>query len=251
MLEIRFDPTFVEEAVFLEVSRLTNAGHRRVVSSFHREREAVYQLADGQQRDAAFRQLAHRYFQTLGFSELFAERLAEFSSLSSRVDLAIIRRVWRRKDEQVELYFNHTGAVQPTRHASTVLVIGLQPARCLDRERLTAFLRHELMHVADMLAPAFAYDPHPALGGENEPEQELIRVRFRALWDVWVHARCAQRGWQTLLDDAARRREVARAFALLNPADRDALVAAVRREDRWTQEELLALARTARVAVTA
>ncbi|MBI3324604.1 MAG: hypothetical protein HYZ92_04930, partial [Candidatus Omnitrophica bacterium] len=49
-IELRFDPAFVEEAAFLELSRLTTAGSHQLASSFHREREAVYELPDAQQR---------------------------------------------------------------------------------------------------------------------------------------------------------------------------------------------------------
>jgi Pyruvate/2-oxoacid:ferredoxin oxidoreductase delta subunit len=230
-----------------------------VVSSFHREREAVYELPDAQQRDAAFQRLAHRTFDSLGLAELFTARLSEFPQVPAHVELVVVRRVWNKKEEQVELYVSlpaapkagapsaaqagRPGDAQPTLHVSTTLFIGLQAIRCLDREKLAAFLRHELIHVADMLDPAFAYDPHPVFGGECEPEHELIRGRFRALWDLWVHARIRRRGWQTLLDDDARQREVIRAFALLSPSVQEELITAVSRQSRWTQGELLELAR--------
>ncbi|MBI3088452.1 MAG: hypothetical protein HYY91_06210 [Candidatus Omnitrophica bacterium] len=277
-VELRFDPAFVEEAVFLELNRLTTAGSHQTVSSFHRAREAVYELPDAQQREAAFQQLARRYFQALRLSELFAERLSEFPRLSSRLELAVIRRVWDRKDEQVELYVGRPGEARPALEVSTTLLIGLQAVRCLDRGKLTAFLRHELMHVADMLDPAFVYDPHPAfaprpagvagsdppqcggadgaptgrgVGGECEPEHELIRERFRVLWDLWVHARLRRMGWQAVLTDDARGQEVERAFASLDAAARRELSTTVSGRDRWTQDELLTLARRQRVEVVA
>ena len=253
-VELRLDPAFVEEAVFLELSRLTTAGSHQVASSFHREREAVYELPDAQQRDAAFGQLARRYFHALGLAELFTEWLSEFPHVSAHVELIVVRRVWNRKDEQVEWYVGRPaarpagsceagGKTRLALEISTTLFIGLQAIRCLDRGKLTAFLRHELAHVADMLDPAFAYDPHAAFGGECEPENELIRERFRVLWDLWVHARMRRRGWQTILDDDARQGEVMRAFAFLSPLSQEELFTAVSQQDHWTQGALLALAR--------
>lgn len=249
MLEIRFDPAWVEEVVFLELNRLTVAGGRQAVSSFHRQREAVYELQDAQQRDTAFRQWAHRTFEALGLADLFRARLSEFPRVSARVELVVVRGVWSRRDEQVELYGGRPGEARPTLEVATTLLIGLQAIRCLDRGRMVALLRHELMHVADMCDPAFAYHPHPALGGECGPENELIRERFRVLWDLWVHARVRRCGWQTLLDDEVRRRETMRAFAFLKPSARQELISAVSRQDRWTQGELLALAQEARFEV--
>jgi hypothetical protein len=243
MCELRCDPSFIEEAVFLELSRLAAAGDRRAGSAFHREREAVYELPDAQQRDAAFQRLAQRTFEALGLSEPFTARLAEFPLVPDRVELVMVRRVWTKPEEQVELYVGPSGAARPAQPLSTTLFIGLRAARCLERPALTAFLRHELMHVADMLDPAFAYNPHARLGADGAPEGELVRARFRALWDLWVHARMRRRGWPTALDGAARQGQATRAFAFLRPSDREALVAAVSRRDRWTHAELLALAR--------
>ena len=249
-VELRFDPALVEEAVFLELNRLTTAaGSHQMAASFHREREAVYELPDAQQRDTAFQQLARRYFHMLGLAELFTERLSEFPHVSAHVELIVVRRAWNRKDEQVELYVGRPGEARPTLHISTTLFIGLQAIRCLDCGKLTAFLRHELMHVVDMLDPTFAYDPHVALGGECEPENELIRGRFRVLWDLWVHARMRRHQWQTILDDDARERDVLRAFAFLSPLGQEGLVTAVGQRDHWTQGELLALARQQQVEV--
>jgi hypothetical protein len=275
--EIRFDPAFVEEAVFLELNRLTVAGSREAVSAFHRQREAVYELPDAQQRDAAFQQLAHQAFEALGLADLFRARLSDFPQVPAHVELVVVRRVWNKKQERVELYVHQAGDAPPARHISTTLFIGLQASRCLDREKLVAFLRHELMHVADMLDPAFAYDPHPVfgpppagdrlrrsgsqsdpafgqpagggVGGASEPEHELIRGRFRALWDLWVHARVRRCGWPTLLEDDVRHREVMWAFVSLSPAAQEELIAAVSRQDRFTQGELLALAQGASLEV--
>jgi hypothetical protein len=245
--EVRFDPAFVEEAVFLSLNRLSTP---EAVSSFHREREAVYELPDAQQRDAAFQQLAHRTFETLGLAELFRARFSEFPQVPAHVELVVVRRVWNKKDEQVELYVAGAGQAPQSLAVSPILFLGLQAARCLDREKLAAFLRHELMHVADMLDPAFAYDPQAVPAWEGEPEHELIRGRFRALWDLWVHVRIRRRGWPTLLDDDARQREVARAFAFLSPSAQEELITAVSRQSRSTQGELLAMARLPAAPIT-
>jgi len=234
--ELRFDPAFVEETVFLEAGRLP--------SVYHNEREAVYDVPDAQRRDAAFQQLARHYFDSLGFTQLFTARLEEALHVSKRVELVIVRRVWSRKDEQVELYVGSSPTAPYPWGTSTTLLLGLQVARCRDREQLTAFLRHELMHADDMLDPAIAYDPQAALGGASAPENERIRQRFRILWDLWVHARMQALGWPTLLTGEARRQEVERAFADLDPAARAEIVAAVSGRTPWTQTQLMALARS-------
>jgi len=239
-VDFRFDPAFIEETVFLALRQAEAAGDRRTAAAFQRERSAVYACEETAARDTRFQQLAARYFKLLGLAALFTGRLEDLPTLPGRVEAIVVRRVWSRKEERVELYTS----------TATTLLIELQASRCLDRERLIAFLRHELMHVADMLDPAFAYDPHAALGGACEVEDDLIRERFRVLWDLWTHGRMRRRGWPTLRDDTARRQEAGRAFASLDPARRTALVERVITRGQWTQRELLALAADERLTKT-
>lgn len=149
-LDVRFDPAFVEEVVFLEIGRRAAGGDAQIAAAFHREREAAYGLPDTEQRDAAFQRLARRYFQSLGFTELFTACLAEFPQLSDRIELVVVRRVWSGKDEQVALYAGRPAETRLPLEVSTTLFLGLRAGRCLDREALTAFLRHELMRLAEM-----------------------------------------------------------------------------------------------------
>lgn len=238
-VELRLDPAFVEEAVFLELKRLASSGETELSSAFHAERTALYEVQEEHEREAAFHRLMNRYFQSLGLSELFNMRWEEFPKLSEHIDIAVLRRVFSRKEERVEFYRGRASDGLSSFEVSTSLLIGLQAARCLDRKTLIAFLRHELMHVADMIDPAFSYDPHAVLGGENKAEDELIRERFRLLWDLWVHRRMKQFGWQTVVDDTARRREFERAFSAFDPARREEIFRVVDRQDRWTHQELL------------
>jgi hypothetical protein len=239
--EIRFDPALIEEAVFLALGRGATA--------FHREREALYELGERQQA-AAFQQLARRSFEAMGLSELFTGRFEEFPRLSEHVELILIRRVWSRNEERTELYVDHSCAAQRRLEASTTLFIGLQAGRCLDREALVAWLRHELMHASDMLDPAFAYEPHPALGGDCELEDDLIRERFCLVWDLFVEGRVRRKGWQTLVPEAIRRRQFERAFASWDAGRLKTVWQALRGCERSPQRELLELARDERLTRT-
>lgn len=248
MLEIRFDPAFVEEAVFLELKRVASLGEEELQRRFREEWASLYEgRSSVEEREAAFQRLSGRYFKVLGLSELFARRFEEFPELSTPIEVALVRRVFSRKEERVEFYVPRAGDGQPGIEVPTVLFIGLQVARCLHPEALVAFLRNELMHVCDMIAPAFEYDPRADLGGECEEEEELVRERFRLLWDIWVHDRFKRRGWQTLAEDSVRRQEWERAFAFVDPARRLEIFRIVGGRDRWTQQELLALARQGRL----
>ncbi len=247
-VEIRCDPSFAEEAVFLELSAREAAGDRRVAQVFHAQRAALYDAAASpEQREAAFQQLAARYFDELGFAQLFTKRLGEFPLVAAHVHAVMVRRAFCRKDERVELYVLPGSTAHQDFGGPTTLLIDLQAIRCRDRHRLVAWLRHELMHVSDMLDPAFAYQPHPELGGEYELENDLIRERFRLLWDLRAEGRMRRRGWQAVAEEATRHREFERMFAPWEPLRREAVWRDLGSRDNWTQRELLELAQDERL----
>ena len=98
-----------------------------------------------------------------------------------------------------------------------------------------------------MFDSAFAYEPHPEFGGECETEQDLIRERFRLLWNVWVAGRMQRNDWS--LPDAENRSRRGRdqAFASWEPRRREAVFQDLGSRDRCTQRELLELAKDERL----
>ena len=247
-MPIRFDPAFVEEAVFLTLRHRAAHGDNQLAQTFHAEREALYErIMPIAERDAAFQRLASRYFETLRFAAVFAQRWDELPLLVERVQSAVVRRVWSRKEERVELYASDASGRPAIQGQTMTLLIGLQASRCLDPSQLVAFLRHELLHVSDMLDPAFAYDPHSALGGACDAEDDATRERFALLWNLAVEGRMRRRGWQTPIEEVVRRRAFERAFACCDAARRQAVWQSLETQQQWTQRELLALAQDERL----
>ena len=246
-LEIQFDPAWVEEAVFLELKRRRACGDRHMAAVFHAQRSSLYGASGAaDERDARFQQLAERYFHELGLAELVTKRFEECPLVAALVQTARVQRVWSRKEERVELYVRPAPPGRASIEASTTLLLGLQAARCLNRDELVAFLRHELMHICDMLDPAFAYEPHPEFGGECDTENDLIRERFRLLWNLFVDGRMRRRGWP--LPGAERsRRGLDQAFASWEPKRYEAVLQDLGSRDRCTQRELLELAKDERL----
>lgn len=247
-IEIRYGPSFMEEAVFLEMNAQETAVDQGMAQAFHAQRSTLYDAQGStEQREAAFQQLAARYFHELGFAEVFTKRLEEFPLVSAYVLALIVRRVFCRKEERVELYVLPESEAHRHSVGPATLLIDLQAIRCRDRHRLVAWLRHELMHVSDMLDPAFAYEPHPELGGECDLEHDLIRERFRLLWDLFVEGRMRQRGWQTVVEESVRRREFERTFALWEPERREAAWQDLGGRGNWSQREFLELSQDERL----
>lgn len=220
-VELRIDPSLAEEVVFRS-ARSPDAGD--VAAAYDAQRTALYSAPmTSDARNAAFEQLALRAFEGLGFADVFRQRLGEFPQLDATADLVLVQRAWTRKEERVELFVRERPA------PLTSILIAVQAQRVLERARLIEFLRRELLHVADMCDPAFAYSPTPELGGSSPTENDVIRDRFRLLWDAFVEARMRRWGW--LPTDSQE--QVAAPHTRL---------AEVSRRHTWTQSALLALA---------
>jgi hypothetical protein len=98
-----------------------------------------------------------------------------------------------------------------------------------------------LQHIADMVDPAFGYQPTlPAVDGGPSYEH-LLRQRYRVVWDVSVAGRLVRRGKL----DGAVRDEVRRRFAASFPMLGDQIDAAFARffdAEAVTHADVLALA---------
>jgi hypothetical protein len=119
------------------------------------------------------------------------------------------------------------------------LAAGLRPDA---PERLPFLLRRELLYVADMLDPAFGYDP-AAADREFPPRGARPGERYRTLWALSVEQRLLDEGHGGAGRVALAEATVSRAFPHLTAADQGDLRAAVRRG--ITRERLVLLVRAA------
>jgi len=75
------------------------------------------------------------------------------------------------------------------------------------------FLRHELMHLQDMVDPAFGYVPELPVSGPSLNQSRLARERYRLLWDVSIDGRLTLSGRTTIATKEQRWTEFSNAFA--------------------------------------
>jgi hypothetical protein len=92
----------------------------------------------------------------------------------------------------------------------------IRPATLLRVEPAMEFLRHELFHIADMLDPAFAYEPTLPKTEGGPTYDTLIINRYRVLWDVTIAGRMLRRGWCCAAVREQELNNFAQAFAMLN-----------------------------------
>ena len=206
----------------------------KLFRDFCNEKEGIYQQdISNEERDKAFKVLYEKYFCGLGLEDFFKNICKDFPHLYKPEIRIVVKRVWDKKHEEAELY------VQP--HQKTVY-LGILVRRILDLAFLESFLRHELMRISDMLSFDFQYTPHPVLGGKNEIEDNLIRERFRLLWDSYIDARSRGKGFKTNTSYEAQNREFDKKFFFLSPLEREQILSKIQGCESLMQIDLLSWA---------
>ena len=226
-LEPEWEPRLVEAAV-LAATR-GSADERR----FHAERDAHYEIAEPEAREAAFATLHARWFACLTLDRPLHEALALRPEVAVGCGRCLVMRARGGRDEGGDLL------VAP--ESRPVLSVRVCPETVAEPERLRLLLRRELLHVADMLAPRFGYEPalpERVAGGGRE---RAVRDNYRVVWDAYVDGRLVRAGLVPTGARADRFRDFARAFSHLG----DALEATFERffiASELTHVELLAFA---------
>jgi hypothetical protein len=235
-LPLAYDPALLEEAVLLAMR--DHAARRK----FHHERDAIYLLPE-ERRRASFDDVHRHWFGRLGLAAPLATAIAELPVLASTCHTVVIVRAMSRKDEGADLLV----APELSGAAGRTVLIRVRPASLLDSAMLLAHLRGELLHVADMVDPAFGYQPRLALTDGGPAYEQLLRDRYRALWQVSIVGRLERRGVAPAGDRARARLDFAASFPMLGTAT-DALFEHFFSVWPLTHDELAAFAADPRAA---
>jgi hypothetical protein len=221
LLSIEYQARLVEEAVLL-------AMRGRPRTAYWDERDEVYRIDDAEERDRRFTQLCRKQFEALGLSEPIDQALREQPIVSREVKAGWVVPALSRKDEGAELLVSSNGAM-PAADARS-LVLKLRPGSFSRPEELLTLLRHEIFHIADMVDPAFGYDPAPPEVEGGAVRLKLALNRYRVLWDTVIDGRLMRAGRAAEGAREARAAEFAPAFSMLGDPGREEF-------DRWFASE--------------
>jgi hypothetical protein len=184
-MHLRYEDDFLEFAVFVcSRSRAPGGAPALQTRRFHLERERLYLILDPDERNTAFFKLHLEWFREWGLERILLNAADEFPLLRTGLKQLVFRCARVKKDEGAELYVNsETGRAG---------VVAFRPERFERPAGLESFLRHEFMHVQDMLDHAFGYSPRLDLPAQNSAQQRLTRERYRLLWDITIDGRLAR-----------------------------------------------------------
>jgi hypothetical protein len=212
-MKLLFDEDLVEAVVSLSAMGRRKGGSALQVRRFHGEREKLYAILDPDERHAAFFKLHLEWFREWGADQILSAVINEFSLLPRYLESIGFRKARNKSEEGADLYVNAEGL----RHG----IIALLPERFEGGTSLPAFLRHELMHVSDMVDPAFGYSRDIHQPGQTESQRRLVRQRYRLLWDMTVDGRLINAKKSSVATREQRRAEFDRGFAFLPAEKRD------------------------------
>jgi hypothetical protein len=209
-LRIEIALPLVEEAVLLKVDSGPSEDRRR----FHAERDPLYEIRDAEEREAAFGALHGRWFRALGIGGALSRLPQDDPAVARRISRCLVIPAAGPDEQGADLHDPREAVprLRGPEPALPVLVLRLASRTLLDPAALAALLRREMIHVADMLDPAFGYERGLDAPGEDPARVRILRDRYRLLWSITVDARMAAVG---LLDPSAadrRLREFAAAF---------------------------------------
>jgi hypothetical protein len=208
MLAIEYEPELVEEAVCLAVRGRSREG------GFRRQRDRAYEVRDLEAREVAFRKLHGEWFERLDLGQPIVRALEEQPSIAAVTQGCRVGTARARQEEGAELFVRPAteGERDPERRW---VVVRLRPETLSALDRLLQFLRHEFFHIADMLDPCFGYEPQLPPAAAGPAHEQLLRDRYRALWDAAIDGRLAGLGRAPHSVRAERLRDFVRTFPML------------------------------------
>lgn len=208
--DVQFEPSLVEEAVLRAID--ARPPHERML--FRRERNVFYSIADQERREEQFADLHGRWFSILGLGKKVIEVLEEYPILCRETRRCLVLPVRGQKEESADL-LRYEGSGQSDTPKLADIVIWIRPTSLLNEDSFLSLLRRELEHVADMVDPDFGYDPELPRMDSGPSLDNLLRARYRTLWDTNIDGRLLAKGLLPAEVEEVRRREFATAFPML------------------------------------
>ncbi len=205
---------------------MAQAKHDEAFGEIYRHRlEAIYELPE-EERGEAFTTTYGTLFEEHQLGKPLNPFLAEFPILQDLEEVLVFRAVSLR-EESAELSRDRTK-----------MGLKLRAERLQEPGRLAPFLRHELMHISDMLDPAFGYRYEPSERIQNH----LVPRRYQVLWDTYIDGRLEQRGQEGTTSREERQREFERLFSFLPRRQRVAAFLEIWNAQEMTHTRLLEIA---------
>ncbi len=237
-MDIQYDPLLTEAVVLQEIARRQETGDPTLFREYHVAADPLYHRRPDA-RNAAFQRVHEQFFIKLGFPEIMRTEVYDFPSIERQASEVVVALAAGSHGEGADLSLEEANG---SGHPAKRVGIRLMADRFLELPTLRRYLRHELLHVVDLLDPHFGYQGETRLAVTSPAEENIIRNRYRLLWCLSIDARLEGSGREPLEDRGTRRREFDAQYRKFGPAVRDAIFERLWRSELLSHGLLLQMA---------
>ncbi|MCF6151005.1 hypothetical protein KsCSTR_07990 [Candidatus Kuenenia stuttgartiensis] len=235
MMKLEFDPGLIEEVVFMAIREKEEQGDTKLSEEYHLRVDPIYEDFSLEERPIQFRKVEWDFFHKLGFVALVEKALDEFKELEDLMAGAVIVKAKSKHDEGSDLVSDLN-----RKNAKKRMKVKLLAERFRDHIFLEKFLRHEIMHILDMLSDAFGYRSE-FLGG-NPMEQCIVTERYSTFWDIYVDSRILKDGKETIGSRESRFEEFSALYMGFSEEGKKAIFDVLWNDENLTHGKILELA---------
>ena len=235
-MKFEFDPSLIEEVIFRELKVREERGDYALTDEYHSLTDPVYENFPLDERPAQFKKIEWDFFKKLGFLKPIKEVFDEFPELEEKVLGGIIAKAKNPFDEGSDLVKGPNEGTDKKR-----VIVKLLSDRFRDVAYLKKLIRHELMHVVDMLTESFGYRDERL--GCNPMEESIITERYSTFWDIFVDSRLIRKGRDTTSDKEGRYREFESLYKKIPEEVKIAIFDFLWQDECITHDKILELAK--------
>lgn len=191
-ITILYDTKLTEAVVRQEVEKKEREGDVSLMEEYHKEVDPIYEIDDVIDREEEFDKLYEKFFlDNLGYEKVIKEVFDEFPFLSEKIsDIYINMDLAREEANLMKKDPDEPGNLRKIKFK-------MRPEIFNDKNELRKSIRHELMHVKDMLDDDYGYDTKVA-AGLNTTEENFVRDRYKIFWDIYIDSRLIREGRETM-----------------------------------------------------
>lgn len=218
--ELIYDHQLVDAIVYKGLAERERNGDIALYEEYHKLRDGIYDIEE-EMRPKRFKDLDNDFFARLGYDRFLVEMLNEFSDIKENVEEVHVRTATTKQNEGSNVV-----------DGGKKVIIRLYSDQFIEGKEIYKVLRHELMHVSDMLDESFGY--RAELFHCSPMEERIIRDRYRLFWDIHVDGRLEREGRETIATKEDRKKEFVSFFSKIPEKTRDLIF-----ERMWSGKEPL------------
>ena len=229
-----YEPHLVDIIVTAALDRNVARGDR-IFDEYHRLADQIYLLPISQ-RENGVQNLQAYYFIKLGLKDAFERTFAEFPELTT-LHSPLSTVMVSPSDKEEGCFLNKVGSPQDKEKLG--ILVKIRPARFVDPDSMARLLRHELLHLVDVLDPDFKYP----VEGDASIDDAILLSRYALLWNISVDARLLRQGRETERGMEYYRAEFDAQFRKLTADERGKIFNHLWNGERPTHIELISWAK--------